>query len=219
MTCCHGERCVLPTSTFLNLPEEKREKIIRAIKDEFSRAPFDKVSINKIVQAAGIPRGSFYQYFADKDDMLGFILLDYQRLMLEQVKASLRAGDGDIFAAFVGILDSMIRFVMEEANSFCRNLFADIKVDSSFYFKIPRDTSAKNVFEELKPLIDFNMLDVRDEHDFTNMLDILLTICRDATAEVFLNMSDCEKAMQKYRQKLELLKHGFMKNKEQTSYA
>jgi hypothetical protein len=75
------------------------------------------------------------------------------------------------------------------------------------------------VLEELKPLIDFNMLDVRDEHDFTNMLDILLTICRDATAEVFLNMSDCEKAMQKYRQKLELLKHGFMKNKEQTSYA
>lgn len=209
----------MPTSTFFNLPEEKRDKVIRAIKDEFSRVPFDDVSINKIVQAAGIARGSFYQYFADKDDMLRFILLDCQRLMLEQVKTNLRTGNGDIFAAFVEILDTTIRFVMDEANSFCRNLFADIKVDSSFYSEVQRGGAGNSVLEELKPFIDFERLDVREEDDFMNMLDILLTICRDATAEVFLDISDSEKATRKYRQKLKLLSRGFTKNKEQTNHA
>lgn len=210
----------MPASTFLNLPEEKRGRIVCAIKDEFSRAPFDKVSINKIVRAAGIPRGSFYQYFANKNDMLGFILLDYQKRMLEHVKTSLRASNGDIFTAFVNTLDFTVHFILEEkANSFCRNLFADIKVDSDFYFKIPKDSAEKSVLEALKPFIDFKLLDLREEDDFINMLDILLTVCRDATAEVFLNISDYEKAKLKYRKKLELLRHGFTKNKEQTNYA
>ena len=205
----------MPTYTFYNLPAEKRSKLVCAIKDEFSRVPFDEVSINKIIHAAEIPRGSFYQYFSDKNDMLGFILLDYQKQMIEQVKVSLRASNGDIFTMISDAFDFTVAFVMEEkANSFCMNLFADIKVNSKFYLKWPMNASDQKIYEELKPLINFEMLDLRDEYDFANMLDILFSICRTATAEVFLNISDCEIVKLKYQQKLELLGRGFMRNKE-----
>lgn len=210
----------MPTSTFFNLPEEKREKVVRAIKNEFSRVPFEKVSINKIVQSAGIPRGSFYQYFADRDDMLAFMLLDYQRQMVKTAKTSLRASNGDIFIALANILDATMQFARKEkGNNFSKNLFADIKVDSTFFFNIQKDGCEKNVLDELRPLIDLSPLDLRDEDDFTNMLGVLLTVCRDATAEVFLDISDCEKATRKYRRKLELLKRGFAKDKESISHA
>lgn len=205
----------MPTSTFFNLPEEKRRKLVCAIKDEFSRVPFDEASINKIVHTAEIPRGSFYQYFNDKNDMLEFILLDYQKQMIEQVKASLRENNGDIFFMISDILDFTVDFVMEEkANSFCMNLFADIKVNSKFYLKMPRNAAEKKIFEELKPWINFELLDLREEDDLTNMIDILFSICRDATAEIFLKISDYEIVKQKYLQKLQLLRRGFMKKKE-----
>lgn len=40
-----------------------------AARQVFLTVPYEKASIQAIVEAAGIPRGSFYQYFRDKDDL------------------------------------------------------------------------------------------------------------------------------------------------------
>ena len=56
----------MPSATFFNLPEEKRQRLIEVAWDEMTAVSFDKVSINRIIQNANISRGSFYQYFADK---------------------------------------------------------------------------------------------------------------------------------------------------------
>ena len=53
----------MPTATFFRLPQEKRERLMDACWAELSRVRFSDVSINRIVSAARIPRGSFYQYF------------------------------------------------------------------------------------------------------------------------------------------------------------
>ena len=60
----------MPKETFLKLPEEKKNKIIKAAKKEFERAPFEQTSIKNIVEDADIARGSFYQYFESKEDLL-----------------------------------------------------------------------------------------------------------------------------------------------------
>lgn len=64
----------MPTSTFFNLPAEKRDQIIEVAIDEFAANDYDGVSISRIVARAGIAKGSFYQYFADKDDLYGYLL-------------------------------------------------------------------------------------------------------------------------------------------------
>jgi AcrR family transcriptional regulator len=63
----------LPKSTFFNLSEEKKKKIFDAAVQEFSKQRFSDASINQIVKNAGIPRGSFYQYFADKEDIYLYV--------------------------------------------------------------------------------------------------------------------------------------------------
>lgn len=60
----------MPKETFLKLPQEKKEKIIKAAKNEFKRAPLEQASIKNIVEDAGIARGSFYQYFESKEDLM-----------------------------------------------------------------------------------------------------------------------------------------------------
>ena len=53
----------MPSQTFQNLSEEKKQRIFGAIYSELLRVPFPEMSINQIIKNAGIPRGSFYQYF------------------------------------------------------------------------------------------------------------------------------------------------------------
>lgn len=60
----------MPKETFLKLPEEKKDKIIKAAKKEFERVPLEQASIKNIVKDAEIARGSFYQYFESKEDLL-----------------------------------------------------------------------------------------------------------------------------------------------------
>ena len=87
----------MPSATFFRLPEEKRQRLTDAAWAEMLSVRFDKVSINRIIQNAGISRGSFYQYFSDKQDLLHFLF--------EQIHDELRAsalppgGEGDWLAA------------------------------------------------------------------------------------------------------------------------
>lgn len=64
----------MPTNTFTALPAAKKQRLLRAAWQEFSQYSFADSSINRIVHAAGISRGSFYQYFADKDDLFSLLL-------------------------------------------------------------------------------------------------------------------------------------------------
>lgn len=63
----------MPTQTFFNLPEEKKQRIIHAAIGEFAANLFEKSSIARIIVVAGISRGSFYQYFSDLKDLYNYI--------------------------------------------------------------------------------------------------------------------------------------------------
>jgi AcrR family transcriptional regulator len=64
----------MPKETFFNLPAEKRTHITNIAIDEFGNHDYSEVSISRIVARAGIAKGSFYQYFEDKDDLFSYLL-------------------------------------------------------------------------------------------------------------------------------------------------
>lgn len=64
----------MPKETFFNLPEDKRNLICQVALDEFAAHSFDRVSVNRIVARSGIAKGSFYQYFENKQDLFLHLL-------------------------------------------------------------------------------------------------------------------------------------------------
>lgn len=74
----------MPKKTFFNLKNEKKNKIIEVSIDEFAKYAYTDVSINQIIKKSKIPRGSFYQYFNDKEDLYLFIikLINNEKLKL-----------------------------------------------------------------------------------------------------------------------------------------
>jgi TetR/AcrR family transcriptional regulator len=67
-------KVAMPKETFFNLPAEKREHITKIAIEVFGDKDYADVSISHIVARAGIAKGSFYQYFEDKDDLYGYLL-------------------------------------------------------------------------------------------------------------------------------------------------
>jgi len=64
----------MPNPTFFNLPAEKRQQITDIAITEFAEHPYRSASISRIVAQAGIAKGSFYQYFAGKEDLYAYLL-------------------------------------------------------------------------------------------------------------------------------------------------
>jgi AcrR family transcriptional regulator len=64
----------MPTKTFLNLDKEKKERIVKSALMEFSNRAYEHVNISDIIKKAKIPRGSFYQYFNDKEDLYFYLI-------------------------------------------------------------------------------------------------------------------------------------------------
>jgi AcrR family transcriptional regulator len=64
----------MPKQTFLNLSEEKRKAFIGIALDEFANHDYNTASVSKIVEKAGIAKGSVYQYFEDKQDLFMYLL-------------------------------------------------------------------------------------------------------------------------------------------------
>lgn len=64
----------MPKQTFFNLADEKRDLIVEIALDEFADNDYDAASISRIVSRAGIAKGSFYQYFDDKEDLYRYLL-------------------------------------------------------------------------------------------------------------------------------------------------
>lgn len=60
--------------TFQNLKEDKKNRIIDAALEEFSLRPFNEASITNIVKNADISRGSFYQYFGNKENIYKYLV-------------------------------------------------------------------------------------------------------------------------------------------------
>ena len=78
----------MPKQTFLNLPEEKRATFIEIALEEFAHNDYNTASISKIVEKAGIAKGSLYQYFKDKQDLFLYLLEYANQVMLEHIRQS-----------------------------------------------------------------------------------------------------------------------------------
>ncbi|HET7631625.1 MAG TPA: TetR/AcrR family transcriptional regulator [Gemmatimonadaceae bacterium] len=59
---------------FDNLDPEKQHRLFEAAADEFSSHGFEGASLNRIIDRAGMSKGSLYYYFNDKSDLFATVV-------------------------------------------------------------------------------------------------------------------------------------------------
>src|SRR5690625_3739443 len=116
----------VPKQTFFNLSEEKRNTLIQAARKEFSRASLSEASISNIIKEANIPRGSFYQYFIDKEDLYLYLLHDLAQKRQQKFILFLKKNDGNLFEAMLETLRFMLSEMENENLKFYKNVFLNL---------------------------------------------------------------------------------------------
>jgi AcrR family transcriptional regulator len=78
----------MPKPTFLNLSDEKRRAFLKIALAEFADNDYNSASVSKIVEKAGIAKGSLYQYFEDKQDLFLYLLEVSNQELLDAIRQS-----------------------------------------------------------------------------------------------------------------------------------
>jgi AcrR family transcriptional regulator len=69
---------------FAKLPVAQQQAILRAALDEFAAHGFHDASLNRVIDAAGISKGSMYYYFDGKEDLYAHVArIELERLFAE----------------------------------------------------------------------------------------------------------------------------------------
>ena len=201
----------MPSERFYNLPEEKRERIVDAAYEELSKVPYDKLSINKIIKTADIPRGSFYEYFDDKDDLLMFIMKNFSETVSEDIEASFRKNGGDVFAVAEDMYDSITGYAKQSSHKkVCINTFRCFKPGSENMedlLKITKKQSTDIVNREIQN----GNFTIETKREASALWDMIISLLAVNLAKTFTNMDEMDEIREKFMKQLNFIKYGVVR--------
>ena len=168
----------MPSSTFLNLAPEKQEKLLTAAAQEFTERPYNEASINKIIQAAGIPRGSFYMYFRDKENLFRYLIQESVDALLLAFEEILRSCGGDIFAALPETYDYLRSHREWDRSLGGMGMMAAIAACNSGGQNgiMLKFVDRELILKRMEACVNPDLLDLRQPEDLTLMLRMLMIL-------------------------------------------
>lgn len=208
----------MPTDRFYRLPEEKKQIIREAAIREFARVPFDKASINQIILHADISRGSFYTYFADKQDVVSFIFEDSHEQIKQQCKRMLDEYHGNFFLMLQGMFEYFVEKLHATKNmmDMVRNVFAYQENTSAMGLGDCHDLLEP---DEIDPNVEwiFHQVDrtgwrLKGKEDCNALLTMGMAALMMALGQYYKFPEQLELIRNSYRKRLDILQHGVYEN-------
>lgn len=199
--------------TFYNLPYEKRKRITDAVIKEFMERPNEKVSINRIIKTAEISRGSFYQYFDDKVDLIEIITKTMFDESSNKAKEILKLSCGDLFVMYIKMFDYFGDYSSQKQTmKIMRNIVDSFKANDdlvSEYLKNRFNMALTN--NEIYTMVDRQNLKFQDNESVKCLIEILTQVLKNAIFDVFVAGSDREEVRERLVKKIDIIKQGAVK--------
>lgn len=203
----------MPKATFFNLPEKKRHSLIKAAEMEFSRVPVFEASIANIVKTAEISRGSFYQYFEDKEDAYYYILHEQVKRRNREFMFHLEEYGGNLFDAITAYYyQILIDLPDDEEHNLFRNALLNVthQVETIFNESIEGHIK-KEGLHEIAELINKDLLNIETDKELTHVVQIISAIAFRNFVEKFTKELTDEEAISNFKIEMNLLKKGLAK--------
>ena len=167
----------MPTSTFFNLRPEKQERLLTAAAREFAAQPFHEASINSMIRAAGIPRGSFYMYFRDKEELFHYLVRESTEPLLLAFRELLTRSGGDLFDAIPGLCEYLRSHKADRGLGGMGMLSAIVERDGGLQKSCLIDfLDTQAVLAQLAAAVNPDLLDIWEASDLERIVRTVLTV-------------------------------------------
>lgn len=204
----------MPSTTFFNLEEKKKKKIIEAAIDEFSIHLIEDVSINQIIKKAHIARGSFYMYFKDKNDLYNYLLTLHQKEINKNIEKELIKAKGDFLEALENMYEKIINetFFKKHA-SFFKNMFINSKFTMNDNIEKEKDSLLNTLTPTFNKYVNKSIYKIEEEK-LIEAFCFAFFIMNITLAQTFLNKEEQKTQKEKLKNKLSFLKYGIYKKED-----
>lgn len=204
----------MPKQRFFKLSFEKKQRIINSAIKEMSRVPINQISINKIVQDADISRGSFYQYFDDKEDLVREVMSSYKSEMLQDVELFLINQSQDIFELFIYIFKTII-ISPKYDEKLINNFFASIKNDAELFNRLVGVDELENAIDMIINSLDTSNYRYSNKQDLVNLMEIISAIICKSYVKIIKYPDDKKLIFQQFKHQLSMIQNGILLEKKE----
>ena len=201
----------MPKQTYNNLPKDKKERIFNAGVLEFSYHDVNEASVNTIVRIANISKGSFYQYFEDKNDYYWYIVMEIVYGQVGKYEELLKKNKGDFFKTeedlFVLLLNM---FDDKRYKNIVRNVYKTNYLD----LKARISSRASMIYINMYDLLisyGFKGFNIRSKEDFIVVFDMVRNISNNAIMAMISDGLSKTATRELYNSQLEMLGKGIYK--------
>ena len=199
----------MPKDTFFNLDESKRTKIEKAAKAEFLNNPLRKARVSNIVTEASIPRGSFYQYFEDLDDLYYYIV---EEVFAEIFDAGFLYSEmtDDLFEfAKISFDFDYQGFKKESRHNYMSNVFRSISGNSE-YLELFNKKRIKYI-EDILDRLDLSNIKLNTREEHIKMYQMIQELKISVINKTMRKNLSKEEAFSEFEWYLDILKNGLLK--------
>lgn len=195
----------MPKELFFTIDKDKRERLIFISMDEFSENLFHDVSINQIVKRADIARGSFYQYFEDKEDLYFYIIHQTLSGKISEFTGLISEEEMDFFGIYRKLFSLNLQLLSDEKyEKFFKNLYLSMNYKLEKRFRSLMDEIINNVFQKQFQRFFLKYQDQKERFmELNKMINILSMNLR--TQKIANNLKD-EEVMRLYDLRMDILK-------------
>lgn len=196
----------MPRDTFFNLEESKQTKIINAAVVEFTNNELYKSRVSNIIKEAGIPRGSFYQYFVDIDDLFYYVIdTQFDSIFNEGLKQSEQTTDLFDFVRLTFKLD-VDSYLNDTERKFRRNVFKSI-ANNYEYLEYHNAKRRKYILDVLSKL-DLTVIKPMTEDELIQFYEFLQGVKNMIIQKTIVNNETEVEAMAKLNWVLDMIQNG-----------
>lgn len=196
--------------TFYNLSDDKRKRVLQAILEEFADTDSEKISINRIIKRANISRGSFYQYFDDKVDLVEVLFLTLVDMNIKDAYRALSESDGDIFALYNSFLEILFRLSKDEFyNNIMRNLCRSMySTDSLIAEYVQTRCRGFDELNQLAQCVNRSKLRFSTDEEMVALHQLFVAILRDCANRLYVLDVSAAVLKSDFDRKIEIIKYG-----------
>lgn len=203
--------------TFQNLKEDKKNRIIDAALVEFSTRPFNEASITNIVKNADISRGSFYQYFGNKENIYKYLVNFLYAKHREELVSLLIENSGQLYPSLLKFYENYIDDLFESRYfAFYKNTFRYVNHyligDEGVLSLRNQSTNREEQQKKFIEIVDMNDLKADSSQEVLEYIYFLVNTIHHMVIDGFVNDMPMEELKSRSFRAVNWLYYGIKKD-------
>lgn len=196
----------MPKSTFLNLPNEKKQRLIEILLENFSARHISQVKVADIVEDMGMSRGAFYKYFEDLEDAYTYTIQYYSIQIHRDILKYISQNKQDFFQGIENYLAWCSE--LEQKSSYWQAIRFLTRSDDFINHQRTKPSAESGRLKEWFKLLKANGFHITSEEEAISFLYFVMDLVINSLTDYIANDWTTDELLQDYRYKVKWLQKG-----------